>query len=114
MHMKRYSIFGLPKGSFNVLDGRLPIGRLMYGGLHFYRPDEVSHADEARHVHTDHYEVFVNVQGRGVVEVEGVDHEFNVGDVLLIEPGESHHVRANPEDPCANLWIAAEIGRDLV
>ena len=107
--MKRTSIWNLPKGSGNFLDGILPVGRFKYGGLHIYEPDEVSHADEERHTHTGHYEVFVCLQGGGVVEVEGVDHSFELGDVILIEPGESHHVRANPLDPVANLYIGTEI-----
>jgi mannose-6-phosphate isomerase-like protein (cupin superfamily) len=109
VEMKRYSIYELERGDINVLDGTLPIGRLLKGGLHFYDPDEVSHASEERHVHDDHYEVFVCVQGRGVVEVEGVDRPFEVGDILLIEPGESHHVRADANDPVVNLWMGAEL-----
>jgi quercetin dioxygenase-like cupin family protein len=81
---------------------------LRRGGLHFYQPDEVAHAGEERHVHEDHCEVFVNLQGEGWVEVEGTDHEFRTGDIIIIEPGESHHVRAGPEDPVVNLWIAVD------
>ncbi len=111
--VRRTSIFGLPKGSINLLDGLLPLGTITYGGLHFFRPDEVSHADEARHVHTGHCEIFVNVQGRGVVEVEGVDHEFSVGDVFLIEPGESHHVKTDAMDPLVNLFLGAQLKGEM-
>ena len=107
--MRKVVIWGLPRGRENFLDGLLPVGRFRYGGLHLYKPDEISHADEERHVHEGHYEVFVCVQGRGVVEVEGMDHAFGVGDVFLIEPGESHHVRADGKDPLGNLYIGAEI-----
>ena len=110
--MRRKSIWKLPQGSENIMDGLLPVGKFIYGGLHIYKPDEVSHADEERHVHSGHYEVFVCAQGKGVVEVEGVEHEFKVGDVVLIEPGESHHVRADPDDPLTNLYVGAEIRRE--
>jgi quercetin dioxygenase-like cupin family protein len=104
--LRRYSLYDLRRGDFNVLDGTLPVGRLVNGGLHFYEPGEVSHASEERHVHTDHYEVFICLQGGGMVEVEGVENPFRAGDVILIEPGESHHVRSG-DDPLANLWMGA-------
>ncbi len=107
--LRKLSIYGLPRGKGNILDALLPVGIITVGGLHFYKPGERAHAGEARHVHADHYEVFVNVQGKGVVEVEGVDHEFRVGDVILIEPGESHHVRSDEKDPLVNLWMGASI-----
>lgn len=107
--MRKTSIYGLKKGENNFLDALLPVGKFIYGGLHIYKPDEVSHEGEERHVHTGHYEVFINIQGRGIIEVEGVDHEFGIGDIFMIEPGESHHVRADPRDPLVNLYIGAEI-----
>ncbi|MBU7005032.1 MAG: cupin domain-containing protein [Theionarchaea archaeon] len=107
--MKRFSIYELARGEVNVLDGTLPVGRLLKGGLHFYDPGEVSHASEERHVHHDHYEVFVCVQGRGAVEVEGIDRPFEVGDILLIEPGESHHVRSDEMDPLVNFYFGARM-----
>lgn len=88
------------------------MGKFIYGGLHIYEPEEISHADEKRHTHSGHFEVFICLQGRGVVEVEGVDHKFELGDVVLIEPGESHHVRADPKDPVANLYIGTETGEE--
>jgi len=108
MTMRKLSIYGLPQGKANILDALLPIGTVFVGGLHFYKPGERAHASEARHVHADHYEIFVNVQGKGVVEVEGVDYEFRTGDVILIEPGESHHVRSDEVDPLVNLWMGAK------
>lgn len=107
--MKKATIWGLPKGKENFLDGLLPVGRFRYGGLHLFKPGEISHGDEERHVHKGHYEVFVCVQGRGVVEVEGVGHDFKLGDVFLIEPGESHHVRSEGEHTLGNLFIGAEM-----
>ncbi len=107
--MKKSSIYGLARGRTNIMDELLPVGRIVRGGLHFYQPGEMAHANEERHIHAEHYEIFVNVQGRGTVEVEGVDHPFGPGEVILIEPGESHHVRADSTDPLVNLWLAAEV-----
>jgi len=107
--VKKASIYSLERpGREHFLDGVFGVGRLLRGGLHFYKPGEVSHAAEERHVHEDHYEVFINVQGRGVLEVEGEGYAFNTGDIYLIEPGESHHIVADAEDPLVNLWVAAE------
>ncbi len=107
--MRKSSIYKLSEGTENILDGILPVGKFKEGGLHFFKPNEVSHADEVRHVHEGHYEVFINVQGKGVVEVEGENHSFELGDVILIEPGESHHVKTDPQNPLVNLWMGAEI-----
>lgn len=107
--MRKMKIYGLSEGKTNILDGILPVGSLRQGGLHFFKPGEVAHADEARHVHEDHYEVFINVQGSGTVEVEGEDVDFELGDLILIEPGESHHVRSDDDNPLVNLWMGAEM-----
>ncbi len=63
-------------------------------------------------MHPDHYEVFINVQGRGKLEIEGREYDFNVGDVFLIEPGESHHLTADEEFPVVNLWMGAKKNLD--
>ena len=31
-----------------------------------------------------------------------------MGDIVLIEPGEEHHLLADEEDPIVNLWLHAE------
>jgi len=107
--LKRTTLYELKsRGQINFLNATFDIGPLLRGGLHFYKPGEKSHAKEERHVHSDHYEVFVNIQGRGTLEIEGREYEFNVGDMFLIEPGESHHLTADKEFPVVNLWMAAE------
>ncbi|MBO3804303.1 MAG: cupin domain-containing protein [Candidatus Brockarchaeota archaeon] len=106
--VKRASIYGIVKaGRTNFLDGTFDVGPLFEGGVHFYEPGEVSHAGEERHVHEDHYEIFVGLQGKGKIEVEGESYPFGVGDVYLVEPGESHHVTADKEDPVALVWLGA-------
>jgi mannose-6-phosphate isomerase-like protein (cupin superfamily) len=107
--LKRTTIVGLPPADVSILDAILPVGKIIYGGLHICKPGETAHEDEERHVHEGHYEVFVNVQGRGAVEVEGIDHEFGLGDVILIEPGESHHVKSDDGDPLVNFYFGAKM-----
>jgi quercetin dioxygenase-like cupin family protein len=74
-----------------------------------YGPHEVSHAAEGRHVHEDHYKVFIGLQGKGRLEIEGQHYPFTVGDVYLIESGESHHVIADEKDPIVLLWLGASL-----
>lgn len=106
--MRRISVCDLQSGRWNVFEGVLSVGRIKTGGLHFFKAGEVAHSEEVRHVHTDHCEIFINLQGRGVVEIEGIDHAFEPGDVILIDPGESHHVRSDNHEPLVNLWLAVE------
>lgn len=75
------------------------------GGLSFHTPGERTHA-EGRHVHDDQ-ELFCIVQGRGWIQVEGHREEIRAGDVLLMEPGEDHHIEGDPQHPIINLWFHA-------
>jgi len=107
--VKRASLYELKsKGQLNFPDATFDTGPLPRGGLHFYKSGEKSHAEEERHVHPDHCEVFVNVQGRGKLEIEGGEYDFNVGDVFLIEPGGSHHLIADESFPVVNLWMGVK------
>lgn len=54
------------------------------------------------HRHKDR-EVFIFLAGKGVVEVDGKDVPAAAGDIVIIEPGEDHHVRA--DEHCINLWL---------
>jgi hypothetical protein len=74
-----------------------------------FEPGERSHAEEKRHIHFDHCEVFLNLQGKGMLEIEGKNYAFNFGDVFLIERRESHHLTADEEDPVFVLWITGKI-----
>jgi len=110
--LRRLSVCDLQRGKRSIFEGVLPVGRIKTGGLHFFKAGEVAHSDEVRHIHPDHYEIFINLQGKGVVEIEGVDHVFETGDVILIDPGESHHVRSDSRDPLVNLWIGVDIRQE--
>jgi len=56
------------------------------------------------HVHDD-CEAFVILQGKAVMECDGKEYALVTGDVLVIEPGEDHHLVADKDDPCINLWL---------
>lgn len=90
----------------HVLGGIVP-GRFIYeGGLVFAEPGRVAHADEPRHVHEDG-EIFVMLQGRGVVHLDGADETLSAGEVGVIEPDENHHLEADAEDPPVLIYLHA-------
>lgn len=103
--MKRYRLADLAdvrEGHF--LSGIVPGRYLREGQMLFKEPGAYTHP--GRHVHEDH-EVFVILQGRGGIEVEGARHDIGTGDVLVIEPGEDHHLISSEEDPLVNLFLHA-------
>jgi mannose-6-phosphate isomerase-like protein (cupin superfamily) len=114
--MKRYRLQNLAdvrEGHFlqGIVEGEF----LRDGGLSFKRPGFRTHDHDGAggsdtHVHTD-CEVFVILQGKAVMEIEGVRHPLITGDVMVVEPGEDHHLLADPDDPCVNLWFHAGPGR---
>lgn len=53
-------------------------------------------------------EVYCLLQGRGVYRIEGNHYEMNPGDILLIRPGESHHMQADPNIPYERMYINFE------
>jgi mannose-6-phosphate isomerase-like protein (cupin superfamily) len=110
--MKRYRFADLKDirdGHF--LKGIVPGDFIHVGGLGFKKPGERSHAAEGHaHVHDD-CEVFVILQGKGEMEINGRRHPVTTGDIIVVEPGEDHHLIADLDDPCINLWCHAGPGR---
>jgi len=103
--MKRYRLSGLADvREGHVLQGLVP-GRFLYmGAVGFKEPGEVTHP--GRHSHDDE-EVFVILQGKGAIEISGHRHRVGTGDVIVVEPGEDHHLISSQEDPLVNLWLHA-------
>jgi mannose-6-phosphate isomerase-like protein (cupin superfamily) len=53
-----------------------------------------------RHTHgPDDEEIYVVVEGTGVVELDGREHEVGPGDVVVNAPGGTHALRATGERP---------------
>jgi quercetin dioxygenase-like cupin family protein len=104
--VKRYRLSRLDdvrQGHF--LRGVLPGNYLAAGMMLFKEPGQVSHEGEA-HVHAEP-EAFVILQGAGEIEVDGARHPIATGDVLVIEPGEVHHLISSRDDPLVNLFLHA-------
>ncbi len=110
--MKRSRLHDLTTAAgAHVLAGLLPGRYLNKGALSFKAPGQRTHTADGPggsdvHVHDD-CEAFIILQGRGVMEVDGRSYELAAGDVIIIAPGEDHHLTADPDDPCVNLWLHA-------
>jgi mannose-6-phosphate isomerase-like protein (cupin superfamily) len=76
--------------------------RVTHGGVYVFKPGETAHPEKV-HVH-DTGELFVFIQGRGVLPIDGIDHPIETGDVFLVEAGEDHHTRSSEEDPLVAAW----------
>ncbi len=105
--MKRYRLNQLPdtrQGHF--LSGIVPGKYINKGAMSYKTPGFVTHADEPAHIHDD-AEVFVILQGKAKMQMDHEVIELVTGDVLVVEPGENHHLIADEHDPCINLWVRA-------
>ncbi|MHB0859431.1 MAG: cupin domain-containing protein [Anaerolineae bacterium] len=96
----------------HFLSGLIPGRYLCQGALSYKPPGFRTHTHDGpdgsdRHVHLDDYEVFVLLQGKACMELNGEMHPLVTGDVFVVEPGENHHLIADMEDPCVNLWLHA-------
>ena len=80
--------------------------KILSGGLYCFKPGETAHP-EARHVH-DTEEVFIFVQGKGVLPIDGVEYPVETGDVFIVYAGEDHHTRSSVEDPLVAAWYLME------
>jgi len=104
--MKRYRLNDLPETEArHVFGGLVPGEFIVEGAMNFKTPGFVAHADEPRHVHDDNEEIFVILQGKARVRFDDRVEHLTAGDVVVIEPGENHHLEADEEEPCINLYL---------
>jgi len=99
----------------HFLQGIVPEPHLCAGGMGFKAPGSRTHTGDGpgssdRHVHEGVHEVFVILQGKAVMELDGARYPLVTGDVFVVEPGEDHHLVSDEHDPCVNLWL--EAGRE--
>jgi mannose-6-phosphate isomerase-like protein (cupin superfamily) len=104
--MKRVRVNEIrPDASF-LMPAVLGQARVTGGGVYAFKPGEIAHP-EPRHVH-DVDEVFIFLQGSGVLPIDGVDHPVRAGDVVIVEAGEDHHTRSSVEDPLVAAWYVMD------
>ena len=104
--MKRLSLKDVRHTRSRLLPDLFGERGIVSGGLYVFEPGEVAHP-EPRHVH-DVDEVFIFVQGKGVLPVDGVEHPVETGDVVIVEAGEDHHTRSSVEEPLVAAWYLME------
>ena len=86
-----------------ILAGAAPGYVIERGGVSRYLAGERTHP-EGHHVHTVP-EMFLILQGSGVIEIDGAPTPFEAGDVFLVEPGEDHHLVSQGELPLVSTWL---------
>ena len=77
-----------------------------HGGVHVFEPGEHAHP-EPRHVH-DVDEVFIVLQGAGVIPIDGREYPLKAGDVVIVAAGEDHHARSSVDDPLVAAWYMTD------
>jgi quercetin dioxygenase-like cupin family protein len=111
--MKMLRLSDLPDNSEgHFLRGVVPGEYLSMGGLGFKAPGVRTHTDDGpggidQHIHQQECEVFIILQGKARMEVEGEMHPMTTGDICVVEPGEDHHLISDEDDPCVNIWMHA-------
>jgi mannose-6-phosphate isomerase-like protein (cupin superfamily) len=100
--MKRLRITELDPTDSRLLPIDLGDAEISHGGVYIFKPGETAHP-ETVHVH-DTAEVFIFVQGQGVIPIDGVDYPVRTGDVVIVEAGEDHHTRSSVDDPLVAAW----------
>lgn len=100
--MKRMRVEDLAPSDSRLMPADLGDSTISHGGIYVFEPGETAHP-EAVHVH-DTAEVFVFIQGQGVIPIDGVDYPVKTGDVVIVEAGEDHHTRSSVDDPLVSAW----------
>ena len=104
--MKQLTVLDLKAKGGRLLPDVLGDARIKGGGIYVFKPGETAHP-EARHVH-DVDEVFIFLQGSGVIPIDGVDHPVQAGDVVVVAAGEDHHTRSSVDDPLVAAWYVMD------
>jgi quercetin dioxygenase-like cupin family protein len=100
--MKKFNLAGIQPSISHLLPDLLGDARITGGGIYVFKPGETAHP-EARHVH-DVDEVFIFIQGQGILPIDGVEYPIQTGDVFVVEAGEDHHTRSSVDDPLVAAW----------
>ena len=100
--MKMFKLSDVNYNATRLLPELLGDKIISHGGVYVFKPGETAHP-EAVHVH-DTDEVFIFIQGKGVIPIDGVDYPVQTGDVVIVEAGEDHHTRGSVDDPLVAAW----------
>jgi len=102
--VKRHTFSDLGADGPEHVVSRLVSGKyIAHGGLSFHKIGWRTHP-EGHHVHPEG-EIFCIMQGQGEIEIDGKREPVHAGEVLIIGPGEDHHLIGDPAHPIINLWF---------
>ena len=104
--MKRLTIHELNTDGKSLMADMLGDARISSGGVYVFKPGETAHPEE-RHVH-DVDEVFIFLQGTGVIPIDGKDYPVKAGDVVVVAAGEDHHTRSSVAHPLVAAWYLTD------
>ena len=62
------------------------------------------------HTHSGDEEVYVILEGRGVMTVDGREHPVQAGDLCVTRDGRSHSLKNNSEAPLRLLVVCCQLG----
>lgn len=100
--MKKMNLSELKYTDSRLLPAELGDGKIVEGGIYIFKPGETAHP-EAIHTH-DVPEIFIFLQGKGALPINGKEYPIKTGEVCIVEPGEDHHLRSSVEDPLVTAW----------
>jgi len=104
--MKKLKLNELAFTPSRLLPELLGERRITGGGIYVFKSGETAHPEPV-HKH-EVGEVFIFIQGTGVIPIDGVEHPVETGDVVIVEPGEDHHTRSSDDDPLVAAWYLME------
>jgi quercetin dioxygenase-like cupin family protein len=86
-------------------DGSLPIQmRIMIA-------DEIQSVE---HIHKTMVEYFYLIEGQMLISIEGNNHQLERGDLVVVEPGERHHIVRHSDDIQLLLLMPPPVPNDKV
>jgi len=103
--MKRLTVKELCPDGTRLMPDYFGGRRITHGGLSVFKPGEMPHPEPHAH---DADEVFIFLQGRGVLPIDGKNHPIQAGDVIVVEAHEDHHTTSSVEDPLVAAWYLIE------
>ncbi|MDA3799856.1 MAG: cupin domain-containing protein [Kiritimatiellae bacterium] len=104
--MIKLTIHDLNIGGTLLVPDILGEAKITGGGVYVFKPGETAHP-EPLHVH-EVDEVFIFLQGTGILPIDGKEYPVQAGDVFIVAAGEDHHTRSSVKDPLVAAWYVMD------